>query len=417
MHDRTNVEHSKLRALLATVLLSASIAAGCSSKSDSQSSTASDCGIAIDRFKELSIVDDAVITDPRSRNDIDGKWSFRHAVESAMPDGANPSEFVLGWLEDWISTAEVNGFQIDRNLESRTAQINALLICPWLHARPENNCDDACSTCAARELDLAKAPFRLLAIVNRTDLRVKPNVTSKAGESRLVFGFTRGPADDPSSAAAPMTLIFEYGLPETSSPADWVQRWHALGRHAAFDDDYKRELEALTESFVGRGVAPGRPNGSALSQVRTNESTFEWIWQLREFRLDGAGDLRVAPVTNTPGESLNGSTVLRDFVLSNNDAVKGDRAVLPTSLLAGSADEFLFRWNIPGVDEPTRAAFARETCNGCHAGENPTVDTAFHVSPFRSGIAKLSPFLNNPADQANDELSNRAHAMRELLCQ
>jgi len=290
------------------------------------------------------------------------------------------------------------------------------LVCPWLRSTPANGCDVACAHCTAKVLDLAQAPFRLVAIANRTDLRTRPNRTSPAGESRLVFALTRGPADDPASAPAPMSLIFEYALPDSKTPKEWVAAWHQLGTHPAFDEDYKKDLEVLTESFVKRDAAPSRTNGSALSQVRTNESAFNWIWQLREFHLDPVGSLRLAPTDNTPGESLNGSDVLRQFIMSNADAIKADQMVLPGSYAAGSANQFVVRWTFPGVDENIRVAFAKQTCNGCHSGENPPIDTAFHVSPFRAGVAKLSPFLNDPQDPSHDELTRRESVMSELLC-
>jgi hypothetical protein len=213
-----------------------------------------------------------------------------------------------------------------------------------------------------------------------------------------------------------MTAIFEYALPDAMSPEGWAQAWHALGRHPAFDESFRADLQALTDRFVSRGVSPARVNGSALSQVRTNESAFNWIWQLREFRLTAAGDLALAPVSNTPGETLNDSSTLHDFVTANVDAVRNDKMVLPASMRGGSANQLLFRWEIPDVDEPTRIAFAKATCNGCHSGENTPVDTAFHVSPFRSGADKLSPFLNNPQDPAHDELARREGLLQSLLC-
>ena len=42
------------------------------------------------------------------------------------------------------------------------------------------------------------------------------------------------------------------------------------------------------------------------------------------------------------------------------------------------------------------------------------IDTAFHVSPYRSGKEKLSRF--HPADRSRDELSKRASVMSAKLC-
>jgi len=411
-----------------TVILSlvvlGGVGIGCSSKSDSSGSQDVDCGIAVDRFKELMIVDESVISDSRARNDVNGPWSFRHVVESAMPDDGDTSasDFVTGWLNDWGATTEVNGFATDPQPQNagksdRVEQINALLICPWLQRSPSNGCDAECKTCDKRVLNMAAAPFRLTAIVNRTDLRIRPDATSPAGEARFIFALTQGPGDDPASTVSPMSLIFEYALPDTKTPKGWVDAWHHLSSHTDFGDAFNAELESFTEQFVARGVSPSRVNGSALSQVRTNESTFNWVWQLRQFHLNPAGDLRLAPVSNTPGSTLNNSQTLHDFATQNRDKILTNQSVLPTSLLAGSANQLLGRWDIPGVDEPLRAAFARATCNGCHSGENPAIDLAFHVSPYRKGLDKLSLFVNNPKDPKHDELGRREQLMERLLCQ
>jgi hypothetical protein len=373
------------------------------------------CSIKVDRFKELMVVEQSVIGDARSLNAQSGPWSFRHAVEAITPADADRSKFILSWLYNWVNTTELNGFKTD--LESRVEDMNSRLVCPWLRETPANGCDDTCKTCAARELDLAKAPFRLAAIVNRSELGTRPDAEAPAGESRIVFGMTFGPGDDPASKPAALAVVFEYGLPESLSPREWVEAWHHLGTHASFDEAFKTDLAQLTERFVARGASPTRKNGSALSQVRTNESVFNWIWQMREFRLDSLGDLRLAPLFNTPGEALNGSAALQSFMLQNSEAILGDRSILPRSMLAGSADQLRYRWSAPDVPEPLRVAFARTTCNGCHSGENPVIDTAFHVSPYRTGTAKLSEFLYNPANPATDELGKREKLMSATLCE
>jgi hypothetical protein len=402
----------------ATALLFLLAVCDCSSSSSSEEKKPdlADCAIRIERFKELAIVDDAVVRDARTNNAANGPWSFRHAITSLMSDRDDPSTFVLSWFSDWADTSQVNGYPTD--VESRVDGMKHELICPWLKWTPENGCNTDCTACTARKLDLAKAPFRLIGIVNRIDLRERPDPDAKslAGEGRLIFALTNGPADDPQSAPRAMSVIFEYGLPNSGTPKEWADAWHHLGTHATLDEEYRRELEQLTERFVKRGAVPENPNGSALAQLRTNESVFNWIWQLRQFRLDGGGALRLVPVTNTPAEAINNSTALRDYVAQNIQAIKEDRHILPKTMLAGSADQFRFRWNVPGADEATRTAFSRGTCNGCHSQENPPLDTAFHMSPFRTGTDKLSPFVNNPANPANDDLGRREVSMKKLLC-
>ena len=51
----------------------------------------------------------------------------------------------------------------------------------------------------------------------------------------------------------------------------WANAWHALGALPFPSEEYNAALQAITERFAGRGAMPGRPNGSALNQLRTNE--------------------------------------------------------------------------------------------------------------------------------------------------
>ena len=403
----------KLAGVTFLALLGLAAAACSGAGKDGQPSTAPECAVKVERFKELSLVDDAIVGDARSLNVTPGPWSFRYAIEAMAPRDVDPGKFVMTWLEDWGSRKTVNNVPLDR--EPRDEQMNARVICPWLKRTASNACDANCSACTARHLDLSVAPFRLRAIVNRLDLREAPDKTGPSGEGRLVFAFTDGPADDPASKPLAMSVIFEYALPESYSTKEWANAWHALGTHATFNDAYRSDLEAITNRFVARNASPSRMNGSAISQVRSNESLLNWIWQLREFGLDPNGQLLLSTLKNTPAESFNGSPELVKLIQNNADKVKAKKFVVPAYLLGGSIDSFLSRWNLPGVDEATRTAFAKNTCNGCHS-ENPMVDTAFHVSPFRSGVEKLSPFVNDPQKPATDELATREASLSRAIC-
>jgi hypothetical protein len=368
----------------------------------------------VEKLKELLVVDEAVLDDARSKNRNAGPWSFAHAMENMARPGTDPGEFVRSWLVNWVSTKQVNGFILDRATEERDATMNTIIICPWLKRTPSNACNDDCSTCGATKLDLGAAPFRLIAIANRIDL--KDEVAGElSGEGRLVFGLTDGAADDPSSRVLAMSVIVEYALPETRTAKEWATAWHELGRFPAFDEDYRRALEGVTNSFTKRDARPGSVNGSALAQVRTNESALNWIWQLREFGLDSTGALTLRPVRNTPGEALNGSEALGRFVATNKEAILAKRFEMPDRLRAGSADQLVGQWVVPGTDPVLRKAFAEQTCNGCHATEQPNVDSAFHVSPYRKGAEKLSPFVYSPTG-GPDDLSRRATVTTRVRC-
>ena len=374
----------------------------------------------ISRFHELSVVDEGVLTDARSSNAGGGPWSFRGLVEQMAPEGADTSEFVRTWLVDWVTVKQVNGFALDPHIKQegvgRDVGMNKRILCPWMKLTPENACDDTCSSCSAQKLDLTKAPFRLIAIVNRLDLREEV-AAYPSGEGRFVFALTDGPADDPASVPLAMSVIFEFALPPTRSAKQWAETWHALGKFTSFDESYRVALESVTRSFTNRGSNPAAVNGSAIGQVRTNESVLNWIWQQREFGLDSGGNLRLRPIRNTPAEAINATPFLRDHVLKNREAIMTKKYEMPAGMRAGAADQLQYVWAIPDIDEPLRKAFAGGTCNGCHSTENPNVDTAFHVSPFRKGVDKLSPFVNDPAGSGKDDLTNRENHMRRTLCE
>jgi hypothetical protein len=396
-------------------LLGASILFGgeaCSPKETNDAPAGPPCNVTIDRFKELTIVDESVVKDLRAKNARGGPWSFRYAIESMAPPGTDPGDLVLNWLMQWVVLEDFNGVKLDR--EPRDFAMISLIICPWLHRDASNACDAQCGNCARRKLDLGLAPFRLVGIVNRMDLRERPD-ENPLGEVRFAYALTDGPGDDPASVAKPMSVVIEYAPPD-ASVVDWAQGWHQLGTYPKFDEPYKAALETLTDRVMKRGAAPGKVNGSALAQIRTNESVLDWIWQLRQFGLDEHGNLVLTAVTDTPAESFNGTQALSTMIQQNADAIKANKFVVPTFMLPGSSDSFMFRWNAPGIDEATRNAFARITCSGCHSGEVPIIDTAFQMSPFRQGTAKLSLFLNNPNQPGGDELLRREGLLKAALC-
>jgi hypothetical protein len=398
---------------VARLLLFVALLAACSRGGDDE---AQSCETApIDIFKELMVVDEDVLADPRSKNALNGVWSFRHAVEQALPEGEDAGEATRQWLIEWVSRRDFNGYALDRPDELRDVAMFDRVLCPWYRRTAANACDESCSACTETRLDLAVAPFRLLAIMNRLDIRDEVS-EHPSGEGRLVFGLTNGHGDEPRSTASAMTIIFEYRLPDSRSTKEWAETWHALGQHSSSGESYRAALEGVTNAFVKRGVSPKRVNGSALATIRTNESVLNWVWQLREFGLDKRdGLIHLQSVRNTPPQDLNGSEVLRDWVLANGDALLNNRYEMPEHLLAGSTD-VEFSWAIPGVEPRLRDAFATGTCNGCHSTERPNHHTAFHVSPFAGGMLKLSPFMFNPASNGDDEATRRVAGMRRALC-
>jgi hypothetical protein len=364
----------------------------------------------IDRFKELVVVDEDVLAGGLGSNRDGGPLSFRHLVEQLAPPGASPDAFVRSWLGTFTREQRVTLYPVPARPFAR-----ARLICPWLRRTPANACNDDCSACAAEALDLALAPFRLIGLSNRIDFRETKD-WGGAGESRALFALVDGLGDDPAAAPQAMTVAFEFRNPisDGRDAKYWAERWHALGRVAAPGPAYAEALTALYGEIVAHTSDPAASEGSWLHQLRTNESVLDEGFDYREFKLKG-GVLTLWPTERTPDRSLNGSSQLAQYVLVNRDDIARSRYDLPANLTGGFARP-LERWALPGVDETLRHAFARETCDGCHNGENPSVDVSFHISPFRRDRARLSPYLHDPSDPTNDTLARREGAMRRALC-
>ncbi len=116
---------------------------------------------SIDPSRELMVTDTNIVDDPaRTFNPCSsagvpmGIWTFGHLMSEMANQpttGIDPSDFVLNWLNTYSVPQTVNGWSVAaRNIQ------------PFINAWPK---------LANGKLDLSKAPFVLLAIVNRVDLR------------------------------------------------------------------------------------------------------------------------------------------------------------------------------------------------------------------------------------------------------
>lgn len=336
----------------------------------------------VDPFKELVIVDDAVIGSAAARNASDGALSFGHVMKQLAVRPEDASSVTLGWLATWAP---------------------ASLTCTWLSERRENACDAGCNACSERTLDFNRAPFRLIAVTNRIDLS---EPAGHVGEGRLVFAATEGPADEPSSAALPVTVIAEFRL--SGERSAWATRWHALGSYDTFSAEYIQSLTDVAEGFV---------RAENLAQLRVNDAFSGSIPVMHEFHLDETnGRARLAPagLRRTPVHALDRSAALHDLVLADEAQILADTHEVPLAMLADRV-ELGGRWELPGVDEPLRHAFAASTCDGCHGAEHPVLDGAFHISPLRQGRAKLSTFVFDPAHRETDDLTRRAAFLTKLI--
>jgi hypothetical protein len=357
----------------------------------------------IDRGRELLVTDPAVLSGPRSDNaNARAPWSFRHAMESlAAASSVDAATFVSGWLATWqaSSTAASEG---SLPLGAR-ANVQQDLVCPWLRLTPENGCDETCAQCASAKLDLSRAPFRLLAIVNRLDLaETTDGCKPEASEARLLFVALRPGTTTPLSFNA----IFEYVVDGTAacSPGSW----HALAALPG-DAEYAAALETLTRTFT---------DSARLGQLRTSENLAGTSWELRQFA-HVRGKLVPTALTNTVTDALDGTTELATHLITHQSAIfAGDNAVPSTDATAFSTmPKADFRWSSATADPSTLHLFGLSTCNGCHAGErgDTSVLPFSHVGVDASGATIVSRFLSDPSSPDGDELAFRGRSLARRL--
>ncbi len=333
----------------------------------------------IDAARSLVITDPSVIGDCtrtydscRSLGTPLGKWTFGYLMQQ-LAGAADPATFTRSWLDRWVTDRTINGWTVKAR-----GQMSPDVIAAWPRV----------GTGATAPLDLSKAPFRLVAIVNRVDLAENLAYGSgSGGEARFVFQLvTPGPAPH---VCRPLdfTVIFEYRIDKStcSQLHDWAKQWRDLATLAFPSAAYNSALEAITEQFV-------KP-ASMLSQLRTNEIALAGpgvnSWDMREFRLD-SGALEETTVRRTPDISLDETAVLATWVNANPGSEDAPVEVplqepAGSPFQAGSAlmptDQFFWQGpsGTPIAPPEVRRVFSLNTCNGCHAGETTTHFTHMHL--------------------------------------
>jgi len=188
--------------------------------------------------RDLGVIEDASRTKASCNQPSMGVWSFGYLMEqmaNTPVTGVTGSQFVRAWLDRWMTAQPVNGF----NVGPRT-MMQAEILDPWI----------AASGGSGAPLDLSKAPFRLLAIVNRLDLRdqVAYGGTS-GGELRFVFMYI---PPDCGGNGQPFEVILEYGLPVSGclNLKALATQWKALEALGAGSAAYNAALEAITQQVV-----------------------------------------------------------------------------------------------------------------------------------------------------------------------
>ena len=357
------------------------------------------CNPPINTARELAVNDLSVVNDARTifkgSNLADSHWSFGYLMGRMAGISSDDvafeketSDFIRAWLTQFKTATQA---------ENRAPIIQRPDIDLILNAWPKIS--------NTKNLDLSKAPLRLLSIINRLDLRNE----TQAGEGRFVFGVL-----DRDGSPDPFTVILEYRLPLTPALTQnaWALKWHELSDFALNTTQYREKLQEVTDLFSD-AMYPGLINGNAINQVRTNEFKLGNPWELREFRLNSSGALVQVTVKQTPDFRLDDSRQLQDWVLANRESIIADTHVVPalddnrSPFLGGTAPTphpgFGWLANSPSIPSDLRKAFSVNTCNGCHAGDTGTL--FLHVTNrLANRPAAFSGFLNTDLNRRNDDM-------------
>jgi hypothetical protein len=388
--------------------------------------------LTVDPERELFVRDPRVVDDPLRTYDPCtgvgtpmGAWTFGALMTEIANEpvtGIDPATLVEHWIGQWLTDRSINGF----NVRARTGAQRLLDRWPRLPTGPDGR----------RKLDLAQAPFLLLAIVNRVDLRGNSFYGGgDAGEARLAFMAQ----DCAAGFVHEVNVIFEYAVPRNgcADVRDWARQWHALGRLALGSPAYNAALQAITDQFTRRGAHPRRlPNQSAINQIRTNEIGLHAVpsaevWELRESKLQSSakpasGFLEHDNVAQTPDNVFMGGAegTVGDYINLNAADILANQHVVPLSFMrrpflggASLPNNGSFRWgdfatNIRNLE--ARHRFALATCNGCHAAETGT--PFVHIFGREAGRpSHLSNFLTGAGMPLTDTSTGVARHFHELL--
>jgi hypothetical protein len=312
----------------------------------------------------------------------------------------------------------------------------ANVIAPWQAATAAEG------TFPPGAIDLSIAPMRLLAIVNRLDLRGNstygapitnppPPLTELAGEARFVFGVL-----DTNGNPSDFTIILEYGVPifDCAGVQAWANQWASLNALPLPSAAFNNALQAITDQFAKANENPMQmPNRSAIDQIRGNDFLGAQ-WELRQFNLDASGFMVESEVAATPAIVNNNTTNLTAFI--TNVPSPGSFcfigpliAPLPITIpalfngspfLGGWAPEgFGMFWNAPALLGGSSQCCVRHilslnTCNACHTIETATPFT--HISPRAFGFTStLSGFLTGTSVADPSGCSSTTYTYSDLL--
>jgi len=349
------------------------------------------CNVQVNTGKSLLITAKEVVNDENQTqyNPVDsskGEWSFVGLMSQIAPPGVDLEMFIKNWLLTWTVATQVNGFNVaPRNIST--------VLQHW----PKDD---------SGRLDLSKAPFRLLAISNRIDLRSAALEDKRSGVLNFVFGLydqTEGP-----NFGQPLNMMvsveFEMRT-EIHSLIDWALRWYNLSHTPTNDAAYKQALAVIIRDATQRNTKISKPGNSPFSAIRTEEMLSSNSAEFREFGLNSEGGLAVAPLQQTPDVSFNSSrkAELIQWVNDNLSSVSSNQFTIPQEFLAGASTAPAASWlQDSKLPDQARRNLAMSTCTGCHQSE--TQNGVIHLSNRKAEeSSQLSNFLRGDLAQREFE--------------
>lgn len=395
---------------------------------------------------DLSVVEDKTRTyDPCAtvKGNPAGVWSFGSLITNMANQpvsGVTPKAFLIDWVNNFLFSAKTlaSGDASTVRPLSKEKLVKAWMKNSGLAVPPAGGVPEAWET---KALKVEEFPVRLMAIVNRLDLRgnIGYGGVNNAGEGRFVFCF----ADSRSSCGAggngpgTMTFILEYGIPITNCTAltNFATKWWNL-RTTVFGSAFNANLQGITEVFTKANAKASGVNKSALNHLRSNDFLPGTVnisvnpWDIRDFELDAlTKKLKMIHPNREPMESSNGlATVpinpvkLADMVSFANSipfttdintpyTIPGNIQGIHAPMRVNPLDDYHFRGDAGHVISPlNRREFSFNACSGCHKGETNNPFT--HVRPRNAGSAStLSGFMtglgsdDNPGDSDVDAAS------------
>ncbi len=299
---------------------------------------------------------------------------------------------------------------------ARSASMKEVALSPWM-TRDGVHRDDFSTWTPS----MANAPFRLLAVINRPDIRIgrSEERASTLGQIRFIYCLVRAASNGSVSdrPCASFLLAVEIDiLADGTSPdaiAAYYEAWAGLQRLSPADPLFNAGIDSIISAlrdirYLSAVIAINEVESDlALGKSPAVDAT----WVMRSFQLDPSTQLTVPQTVNSYTDRewiAEACRILAQSPASSgrktNFGVKGALAAAPRSAttasmtLSDSINDIIATVNATCPDlDPQRTtllvdALAKTTCNGCHFAGTGTLFT--HVSPRDVGnVTRLSPFV------------------------